>query len=320
MLNICCVCTVRKGCLERQLFLEGTAQRLQTTEELLVPSHVVQSAGGEALVQNTDELVKVPRVHDTAPQPSRGDRQDDSSDLLVQAVFCLNRWVLCIPIVEERRLVAALHMEAKFLEQLPVVELRQSIVQVTEACRALAIEPQFHGFVRACSVCFGSLNKCSTKRLTASIITRSCHSSLFVSILPTNSKTSCKRAWCGVLPRSRFLSRTSSVSSESWRGFDLRWSLCRFGRAFPKHTRHMIQRLVHADTRRRIHRMILNHRNAPTFGIFRRTASPKVGCTSRRPSFLAKSLYGTFASAGDTSFKVCASKTKALLSCSQVSP
>ena len=68
-------------------FLEGTAQRLQMMEELLVLSYVVQNAGGEALVQNTDELVKVPRVHDTAPQPSRGDRQDDSSDLLAQAVL-----------------------------------------------------------------------------------------------------------------------------------------------------------------------------------------------------------------------------------------
>ena len=276
MLNICCVCTVRKGCLERQLFLERTAQRLQMMEELLVLSCVVQNAGGEALVQNTDELVKVPRVHDTAPQPSRGDRQDDSSDRLAQVVCCLSLWALCIHIVEDTRLGPALHMEAKF--------------------RALAIElsQQFHGFLRACSVCFGSLNKCSTKRLTASIIARSCHSSLFISILPTNSKTSCKRAWCGALPHGRFLWRTSSVSSESWRGFDLRWSLCRFGRAFPKHTRHMIQRLVHADTRCRIPRMLPNHRNAPTFGNFRRTASPKVACTSRRPSLLAKSLYGTF--------------------------
>ena len=107
MLNICCVCTVRKGCLERQLFLEKTAQSLQMMEELLVHSYVVQNAGGEALVQNTDELVKVPRVHDTAPQPSRGDRQDVSSDLLAQAVFCLNRWVLCIHTVEERRVLAS---------------------------------------------------------------------------------------------------------------------------------------------------------------------------------------------------------------------
>ena len=63
-------------------FLEGTEQSLQMMEELLVLSYVVQNAGGEALVQNSDELVKVPRVHDTAPQPSRGDRQDDSFVLL----------------------------------------------------------------------------------------------------------------------------------------------------------------------------------------------------------------------------------------------
>ena len=55
------------------LFPEGTAQRLQMIEELLVPSHVVQSAGGEAFVQDSDEPVRVPRVHGTGPQPSRGD-------------------------------------------------------------------------------------------------------------------------------------------------------------------------------------------------------------------------------------------------------
>ena len=112
-------------------------------EELLVHSYVVQNAGGEALVQNTDELVKVPRVHDTAPQPSRGDRQDDSSDRLAQVVCCLSLWALCIHIVEDTRLGPALRMEAKF--------------------RALAIEQQFPGFVRACSVCFGSLKKSVNK-------------------------------------------------------------------------------------------------------------------------------------------------------------
>ena len=105
-------------------------------EELLVLSNVVESAGGKAFVQDSDEPVRVPRVHGTGPQPSRSDRHDDSPDLLAQAVFFLNRWVLCIHTVE-CRLIAALHMEAKFLEQLPVVELAQNIVQVTEAFRAL---------------------------------------------------------------------------------------------------------------------------------------------------------------------------------------
>ena len=218
---------------------------------------------------------------------------------MLPAVFCLNRWVLCIHTVEERRVLAALQMEAKF--------------------RTLAIEQQFHGFVRTCSVCFGSLNKCWTKRFTASIITKSCHSSLFISILPTNSKTFLQPG---------LVRRTSSrpVSVADFFGvlgvvedFDLRWSLCRFGRAVPKHTRHMIQRLVHAATRRRIHRMIPNHRNAPTFGIFRRTASPKVACTSRRPSLLAKSLYGNFGSADDVSFKVCAEMSRIFFSGSHVS-
>ena len=53
-------------------------------------------------------------------------------DLLAQAVFFLNRWVLCIHTVE-CRLIADLHMEVMFLEQLPVVELGQNIVQGTEA-------------------------------------------------------------------------------------------------------------------------------------------------------------------------------------------
>ena len=59
---------VRKGCSEQQLFPEGTTQRLQMIAELLVPSHVVQSAGGEAFVQDTDELVKAPRVRGTTTQ------------------------------------------------------------------------------------------------------------------------------------------------------------------------------------------------------------------------------------------------------------
>ena len=82
-------------------------------------------------------------------KPSRGDRQDNSPDRLAQAVCCLSLWALCLHTVEERRLVAALHMEAKFLEQLPVVELGPNVVQVTEAFRALAIEPEFQGMVRA---------------------------------------------------------------------------------------------------------------------------------------------------------------------------
>ena len=65
-------------------------------------------------------------MHGTGPQPSRSDGHDDSPDLLAQAVFFLNRWVLCIHTVE-CRLIADLHMEAKFLEQLPVVELGQNI-------------------------------------------------------------------------------------------------------------------------------------------------------------------------------------------------
>ena len=45
-------------------------------EELLVITHVVHSASCEAFVQDTDELVRGPRVHGTAPQPSRGERHD----------------------------------------------------------------------------------------------------------------------------------------------------------------------------------------------------------------------------------------------------
>ena len=52
---------------------QGTARRLEMIEELLVFSHVVRSAGGEAFVQDTDELVRVQWC--TA---QRGDRQDDS--------------------------------------------------------------------------------------------------------------------------------------------------------------------------------------------------------------------------------------------------
>ena len=71
------------------------------------------------------------------------------TDRLAQVVCCLSLWALCLHTMEERRLGAALHMEAKFLEQLPVVELGPNIVQVTEAFRSLAIEPEIHGFVRA---------------------------------------------------------------------------------------------------------------------------------------------------------------------------
>ena len=86
--------------------------------------------------------------------------------------------------------VQLFHMEAKFLEQLPVVEIRQNIVQVTETFRALAYRSRIPWIrARSCSVLFCFAEEVSKQSDSPHpIFTGGCRRSLFINILPTNSK------------------------------------------------------------------------------------------------------------------------------------